>query len=366
MPAPIPAATSAPPAPPTAPPGWGPPPPGKSGGGGRRLLPFVLGGAGLAALLLVVIVVVVLASGGGGGGGGGGASGTPQGVWVITGGTGLTRLDPKTGSVTATIPSIGQKLVGVATGQGAVWVADETGKAVVRIDPSNNKVAAKIPVTETPNAVAASDDGVFVSAGPSIIARIDPSTNKIAASEDQNGAYDLAAGFGFAWGSNFLDDNVKRVTPGPMTVTEITQGLGKEPRFVSVGPDAVWVLGSDATLTRLEQKQGSQDLPKTTSAKARSGQYPGGMAADDQGVWIAESDNLWRHDPKTGALAQTISMGNSLVANAVAVGGGYVWVTDFSSGMVVRYDEKTKQVLPPIDINGDTTRLAVGPYGDAK
>jgi streptogramin lyase len=281
---------------------------------------------------------------------------------VVTGETGLTRLDPKTGNVTATIPSVGTKLVGVATGQGAVWVADETGKAVIRVDPSSNKVAAKIPVTDTPNAVAVSKDGVFVTAGASLTARIDPETNKIAASEDQNSSYDLGAGFGFAWGTNFLDNNVQRYEPRSMTITEITQGLGKEPRFVSVGPDAVWVLASDGTLSRLEQADGSQDLPKTTTTKAQSGQYPGGMAVDDQGVWIAESNNLWRHDPKTGELTQTISLGSGIVANGVAVGGGSVWVTDFSDGEVVRYDEKTKQIAPPIDINGDSSKIAVGPY----
>jgi streptogramin lyase len=367
-PAPMPGATAPPAAPPTQPPGWGPPPPGSPQPPGKKrgLLPFILGGAGIAALLLVIVLVVVLATGGGGDKGGGGTSGTPQGVWVITAETSLTRLDPKTGSVTATIPSVGQKLVGVATGQGAVWAADETGKAVVRIDPSNNKVAAKIPISETPNAIAVSDDGVFVSAGPSLIARIDPETNKIAASEDQNGSYDLAAGFGFAWGTNFLDNNVQRLVPDSMTLTEISQDIGKEPRFVAVGPDAVWVLASNGALTRLEQPDGSQDLPKATTAKAQSGQYPGGLAVDDQGVWIAESGNLWLHDPKTGALTQTISLGSGIVANGIAAGGGSVWVTDFSDGEVVRYDEKTKQLAPPIDINGDTSKLAVGPYdGDS-
>jgi len=362
-PTPLPRQTAPPAVPPMQPPGWGPPPLGGAGrGGGRKLLPFILAGAGVAALLLIAVIALI-ALGGGGDDEGGAASGTPQGVWVITAETGLTRLDPKTGKVTATIPSVGEKLVGVATGQGAVWAADETGKAVVRIDTSTNKVAAKIPVAETPNAIAASDDGIFVSAGPSLIARIDPATNKVAASEDQNGSYDLAAGFGFAWGTNFLDNNVQRLVPESMSLTEITQGVGKEPRFVSVGHDAVWVLGSDGTLSRLEQSDG-QDPPKATTAKAQSGQFPGGLAVDDGGVWIAESDSLWLHDPKTGALKQTISLGSGIVANGIAAGGGAVWVTDFSDGEVVRYDEKTKQLSPPIDINGGTTRLAVGPYGD--
>jgi streptogramin lyase len=365
--APIPGATSPPAAPPTQPPGWGPPPPGTQpppGGkpGGRKLLPFILGGAGIAALLLIAVIAVVALSGGGDDSGGGGPSGTPAGVWVITGGTSLTRLDPDSGKVTATVSGVGQKIVGVATGQGAVWAADETGKAVVRIDPESNKVVAKIPISDTPNAIAVSDDGVFVAAGPSLIARIDPETNKIAASEDQNSSYDLAAGFGFVWGTNFLDSNVQRVVPESMTLTELTQGLGKEPKAVTVGPDAVWVLAGDGTLTRLEQPEGAQDLPKTTKSNAQTGQFPGGMAADEEGVWIAESDSLWLHDSKTGAVKETISLGNGIVANGLAVGGGYVWVTDFADGEVVRYDQEKKQVLPPIDINGDTTRLAVGPY----
>src|SRR5215207_7086780 len=115
-PAPLPGRTAPPAVPPTPPPGWGPPPPGASPppggrGTGRRLLPFLLGGAGIAALLLIAVIAIVALGGGGDDEKGSGTSGTPQGVWVITADTGLTRLDPKTGKVIATVPSVGEKLV---------------------------------------------------------------------------------------------------------------------------------------------------------------------------------------------------------------------------------------------------------------
>ena len=206
--------------PPGAPPGATPPPPGAppvapgappgepSGWRApvkkrRSRLPLIIAAAVAGVAAIIAVLVIALSGGGGnGGGGGGGGSKPPAGVWVITGETSVSRLNPKTGEVTATIRNVGTKLVGIAAGQGAVWALDETAKRVVRIDPGGNRVSARIPIGGefTPNAIAAGKEGVFVASGPSLIVRIDPATNRISQREDSEGAYDLATGAGLPVG----------------------------------------------------------------------------------------------------------------------------------------------------------------------
>src|SRR5438309_11866760 len=69
-------------------------------------------------------------------------------------GTGtLTRIDPTTNSVEATIP-IGGNPAGVAVGEGSVWIADPGSRSVVRVDPKANRVVKRIRVGARPRGIA--------------------------------------------------------------------------------------------------------------------------------------------------------------------------------------------------------------------
>jgi streptogramin lyase len=327
----------------------------------RSQLPFVIGGVVLAVVVLGLVAVLALGGGDDGKKGGGtpAAAKAPAGVWIVTGEKSVTRVDPKTGRVVATVRGVGSKLVGIAAGQGAVWAADGSGSQVVRIDPETNRVVARVPLGATANAIAAGPEGVFVAAGPTLIARIDPRTNRIATRVDAQGAYDLATGLGFAWGTNFLDGDLKRIAPAGLATTSITAGLGKEPRFVAVGEGAVWVLNSDRTLSRL--RSANPGASSAVQIKTETSTFPGGLAAGEGGVWVTEASTLWRYDPATNRLAQTIDLGSSFVSNGIAVGGGYVWLTDFAGKELIRVNPKTGTVSAPTSVSGDTARLAVGP-----
>jgi len=79
-------------------------------------------------------------------------------------GTGtLTRIDPTTGSVVATIP-IGGRPAGVAVGKAAIWVTDPGTRSVVRVDPKTNRVVKRIRVGARPRGIAVGGDFVWVSA----------------------------------------------------------------------------------------------------------------------------------------------------------------------------------------------------------
>jgi YVTN family beta-propeller protein len=73
----------------------------------------------------------------------------------------LLRVDPATNTVVDTIP-VGDGPIGVAVGEGAVWVANELSATVSRIDPEKNEVVETIPLGNRPAGIAVGHDRVWV------------------------------------------------------------------------------------------------------------------------------------------------------------------------------------------------------------
>jgi YVTN family beta-propeller protein len=76
----------------------------------------------------------------------------------------VTRIDPRTNAVTATI-SVGRYSNSIAVGAGAVWVANRDDGTLSRIDPSTNRVVATIHVGGQPESVAVGGGAVWVAVG---------------------------------------------------------------------------------------------------------------------------------------------------------------------------------------------------------
>ena len=71
-------------------------------------------------------------------------------VWALdTGGT-VSRLDLKTGHVTARIPTGASAPYNLWIGDGSLWSVDDRAGTVVRIDPARRKIVARIPVGDGP------------------------------------------------------------------------------------------------------------------------------------------------------------------------------------------------------------------------
>lgn len=101
-------------------------------------------------------------------------------VWVGQQyGNRVFRIETRTGRVTSV--RVGNGPRSLAVSPTAVWVSNSADGTVSRIDPATRKVVATIPVGERPeNAAIAGDGTVFV---PSVtgdtVSRIDPATNKV-------------------------------------------------------------------------------------------------------------------------------------------------------------------------------------------
>jgi YVTN family beta-propeller protein len=100
-------------------------------------------------------------------------------VWVAGRSAGvLSRLDPRTGSVTPI--NVGNGPAAVAAAPSAVWVANSLDATVWRIDPSTNRVVGTVTVGEGPSGVTVSPGGVWVSNSLSgTLSKINPADGKV-------------------------------------------------------------------------------------------------------------------------------------------------------------------------------------------
>ena len=166
------------------------------------------------------------------------------GVWVTEdGGPGLARLDGVTGTIAKTfsVPIRGHRdasPTGIAFGAGSVWVA--RGPETVRVRPDGS-VQRRIPTPLAATSVVFAEGAVWVaSAENGRVVKIDPATNRITAITPLHGTVtDLAVDEGSVWVSIAPDDVVFRLSPNDGSVLA-TIPAGSWPATLTVG-NGLWI-----------------------------------------------------------------------------------------------------------------------------
>jgi streptogramin lyase len=83
---------------------------------------------------------------------------TDSAVWLGRGDGSLTSLDPGTNGRRQFALGDGVKVTAVAAGPDAIWVADDGGNVVLRVDPATDQVSS-IPIGGRPGGIAVAADG---------------------------------------------------------------------------------------------------------------------------------------------------------------------------------------------------------------
>ena len=165
-------------------------------------------------------------------------------------------------------------LVGIAYGAGSLWVASHEENEVVRVDPANGRVLARIRV-RLPVWLAFGDGSLWTTSDVDGVERIDPKTNTVAAFARVPEPIDeVRVGGGFAWATNAPKGVVYKIDPsGQVAATYATGDGAHEPSF-SAGK--LWVSNADAgTLTSIDAASGETRTyrfghPLGTEAVSRS------------------------------------------------------------------------------------------------
>jgi streptogramin lyase len=223
-------------------------------------------------------------------------------VWVTADGGRLYRIDPNSDRVVATI-LVGGPIQGVETGGGYVWLTRPTegDGELIRVDPATNRVTGA-PIEVGPGPIAALYGfGALWVTSPSSVVRVDPSTGTVSTTGFTGR---VAAGYGSLWATS--DDSVLRADPKTGHPTA-TVGVPRA-QAVAVGQGRVWVLAS----------------PKSSS---RTLFYP-----------VKNTTALWEIDPMNNRIVERPFRLDALQPIALAVGGRAVWVADYDSGTITRFD----------------------------
>ena len=146
---------------------------------------------------------------------------------------------------------VGKTPNGVVYAFRAIWVADLGRGMLVRVDPRNNRITARIPVDQA-DWITASPDALWVSSESGEVVRVDPTAGAVVA-RVRVGANPLASAWidGELWVPNIDDGTVSIVDPARNAV-RTTLSVGREPLSVAFADGDVWVSDSrDGELLRL-------------------------------------------------------------------------------------------------------------------
>ena len=269
---------------------------------------------------------------------------TPGAVWVgSTGPFAVNRIDPTANRLAAKIVLPGEPCAGLAAGFGALWVplcGDRP--ALARVDLKSNRVTALFRVSgvQAEGGVAVSPRGVWlvVDQQGSLVG-IDPRNGKILRTATlPAGAFNPRYRDGVVW--------VSRVEGAATIAVDARTGrvlgstpTGPNPRFLATGAGAVWTLNQgDGSLTRIDA--GSRKAAWTTALGTPG--HGGDIAFGAGVVWTTMAGvPLTATDAVTGRVRrQWVGPGG----DSLAVGRDAIWLTDYHAGTIARI--RLKDALP--------------------
>jgi YVTN family beta-propeller protein len=253
---------------------------------------------------------------------------------------------------------------GMLLAQDSLWVASFNADVVLRLDPVTGATRARIPLGGDGTTLAENGSAVWAATfDKSRIVRVDSgaATSPITVGP---GPEHLVSGFGALWTANkgCLDPSnpcpgngsVSRVDPATGTVQTIP--VGKEPRYVAAGSSSVWATSfySD-TLTRID--------PATAAIAAvvAAPKGPSGIAEAFGSVWVAGGSEVWRYDPATLTVTAKIALPRGAETEDLKASADAIWTANSGAGSVSRIDPATNRVTTTVQVGLGPRQLAIGP-----
>jgi virginiamycin B lyase len=183
---------------------------------------------------------------------------------------------------------------------GSVWVSNRADRTLSRVNPATGVVVATVPVPGLqPGGLAATADSLWVgndTAGSRDLARLDPRTSRLTIVRAGRRPGFVAVAAGSVWVANQDDGTVTRLDP-ETGAARGTLPSGRRP--VNLAPldgprPEVWVPDDDGdTLTRIDATSGA------VLERLAAGRGPAVVAAVAGDVWVTnfEEGTVWRIRP---------------------------------------------------------------------
>ena len=258
---------------------------------------------------------------------------TPDAVWVgSTGPDAVSRIDPKTNTVTATVKLGGEPCSGLATGFGSLWVP-LCGKrpmlAKVDLEAGALTEVFKVGPAQDEGGVTTSSDSVWLVIDKiGTLVRIDSATGDIRQKiRVPPGSRNPRYSDGQIWVTHADGSEITSIDAA--TGANIaTIATGPSPPFLTNGDGAVWTLDQgDGTLTRVDARtRATSIIPLGTPGL-------GGDIAFYEGM-------IWTTVMKTplsvvdAASDKLLCQWKGPGGDSLGLGFGAIWLTDYHGGTV--------------------------------
>ena len=314
----------------------------------------------VAAIAALAVAVVVTR--------GGGVPPKP-GTRAEPGADALVRIDPTNDRIISTMP-VGRKASGVAVAGRYVWVTSFADGTVWRIDARTHGVR-RILVAGKPTGVAAVRGLALVATtgerGLVSVAAADGSVATVAhLPGDLSGRIPVTAGAEGLWFADAARHMAGQVQAFPgATPSAAIRVPADETSFISsykafdglaVGEGSIWAVGDafGRTLWRLDP------ISQRVVASIKLPFIPRLVAVGEGAVWVTSvlDDAIWRIDPARNRITAKVAVPPGV--SAIATGGGAVWVASSKARVVSRVDPRSDRVVATIRTAGTPTQLAVG------
>ena len=232
---------------------------------------------------------------------------------------------------------IGSPTYGLATGAGSVWVGGLGSGDVIRVDPANGKVLARITVGARVFNLAAAPGAIWaVDNALSTAVRVDTKTGKVTTRVPVGfQPYDIEWGFGSAWVANAGDGTVWRITNGKV-VKKIK--VGTEPNGLTAYHSALWV--SDHTLGKVVR------IDPATNRITGTVKLPGAdwITGLGDSIYVSqETDVVSRVSVKTLKVTGVAKVARNPLGSAIV--GRELWVPCIDANQIVIVDSSTMHVV---------------------
>ena len=265
---------------------------------------------------------------------------TADAVWVgSTGPNAVHQIDPRTNARVATVQLPGNPCAGLAVGFESLWVplcGKPNTLARVNLKTRAMTVVPGLGPAASEGGITTSPDSVWlVVDAQASLARIDPATGKVRQTIHlPAGSYNPLYADGQVW--------VTRADGAEVTVIDAETGAisatvhgGAHPRFLTAGAGAVWTLNQrDGSLTRIDMhtRQVTKTIALGTPGRGGDISFGAGM------IWTS-----FRKAPLSvidAASASLVCQWTGPGGDALGIGHGAIWLTDFDAGTISRIQVK--------------------------
>jgi virginiamycin B lyase len=260
---------------------------------------------------------------------------TDSAVWVAsTKPYDIVRIDPANNKIVARVRISDEACSGLAFGFNSVWVPICGSKpALIRIDAMKNTISAVLPITPAgeEGGIASSDDSVWmVTDKNGTLVRVDPSTNGV---RDRihipPGSINPVFSDGTVWITG-IESNVVTAVDASSGKVLASVPVGSKPRFLTAGAGSIWTLNQgDGTVSRVDEKS-----KQVTTIQVGIPGTGGDIDYRADSVWLSVFDvPLTRVDASTNRVVeQWIGKGG----DSLRVGLDSLWITDYKKGLLSR------------------------------